>query len=198
MAPMPKLQQMTCERYVIIIKFKFNAVLGSVAQELEKLQIYREKLIDSNQQYINSHPEIRSLLDNFVGAIMVQKPNDLVKFGFTYFNNLRKNDQLGPCPVVISGPSGVGKGTLIDKLLKKFPNLFGFSVSHTTRLPRQGEVDGTHYHFVTKEEFEEAVERGDFIEYAKVHTNYYGTSFHAVEKVTFTFFFELYDAQVIR
>eukprot|EP01039_Chlorochromonas_danica_P004387 gene4387-4808_t len=93
------------------------------------------------------------------------------------------NNSIGPSPVVIAGPSGVGKGTLINKLLEAFPDLFGFSVSHTTRAPRPGEVNGVHYHFVSKEEFEDAVERGDFVEYAKVHTNYYGTSYQAIDSI---------------
>ena len=53
-------------------------------------------------------------------------------------------------PLVITGPSGVGKGTLINKLIADFPGRFGFCCSHTTRGPRPGEVDGVHYHFVTK------------------------------------------------
>ena len=89
-----------------------------------------------------------------------------------------------PSPCVVAGPSGVGKGTIIERLLAKYPQYFGFSVSHTTRGPRPGEVDGQHYNFVTVEAFEEAVGKGEFIEHAKVHTNYYGTSFAAVDKVT--------------
>ena len=88
-----------------------------------------------------------------------------------------------PKPVVVVGPSGVGKGTLLGRLLREHPDRFGFSVSHTTRPPRPGEVDGTHYHFCSKEEMLAAIERGDFIEHAQVHTNLYGTSFSAVEAV---------------
>lgn len=86
-------------------------------------------------------------------------------------------------PVVFAGPSGVGKGTLVKMLMEKYPALFGFSVSHTTRAPRPGEVDGVHYNFVAKEEMEAAIARGEFIEYAAVHTNFYGTSIAAVERV---------------
>jgi guanylate kinase len=86
-------------------------------------------------------------------------------------------------PIVFAGPSGVGKGTIVNKLIDENPNLFGFSVSHTTRDPRPGEVNGTHYNFVTKDEFENSITNKEFIEYAHVHTNYYGTSFAAVEKV---------------
>mmetsp|Transcript_4945 Transcript_4945/g.6046 ORF Transcript_4945/g.6046 Transcript_4945/m.6046 type:complete len:200 (+) Transcript_4945:147-746(+) len=89
-----------------------------------------------------------------------------------------------PRPVVFCGPSGVGKGTLIDMLTKKFPNdQFGFSVSHTTRKPREGEQDGVHYNFTTVEDIKKEIDDGKFIEYAEVHGNYYGTSVQAVESV---------------
>jgi guanylate kinase len=94
------------------------------------------------------------------------------------------NMNIGPKPVVFAGPSGVGKGTVINALMQKFPNAFGFSVSHTTRGPRPGEVDGVHYNFVAKPEMEEAITRGEFIEHANVHTNLYGTSIQAVDKVS--------------
>uniref|UniRef100_A0A1D1XRP9 Guanylate kinase 1 n=1 Tax=Anthurium amnicola TaxID=1678845 RepID=A0A1D1XRP9_9ARAE len=90
----------------------------------------------------------------------------------------------GPKPIVISGPSGVGKGTLIAKLMKEFPSTFGFSVSHTTRLPREKEEDGVHYHFTQRSVMEKDIRDGRFLEYASVHGNLYGTSFEAVEAVT--------------
>ena len=81
-----------------------------------------------------------------------------------------------PRPVVFCGPSGVGKGTLIEMLTKKFPNdQFGFSVSHATRNPREGEQNGVHYNFTNVENMEKDIADGKFIEYAKVHGNYYGT-----------------------
>jgi guanylate kinase len=82
---------------------------------------------------------------------------------------------------VISSPSGGGKGTLIRRILTHMPRL-GYSVSWTTRAPRQGEANGRDYHFVTKEEFEAARERGDFLEWAIVHGNLYGTSLKVVER----------------
>jgi guanylate kinase len=84
---------------------------------------------------------------------------------------------------VVAGPSGVGKGTLIGKLMEEMPGKFGFSVSHTTRAPRDGEVDGVHYNFSTVPEVEAAIQRGEFIEYANVHGNYYGTTHAAVKAV---------------
>lgn len=88
-----------------------------------------------------------------------------------------------PRPVVICGPSGVGKGTLIGKLMKEYPNDFGFSVSHTTRKPRNTEVDGVHYHFTQRADMEVEVREGKFLESADVHGNLYGTSIAAVEAV---------------
>lgn len=88
-----------------------------------------------------------------------------------------------PKAVVIAGPSGVGKGTLIAKLQSEFPKLFGFSVSHTTRPPRAGEEDGVHYNFTSVDKLLEEVSAGKFIEHAEVHGKHYGTSIAAVEKV---------------
>ncbi len=76
--------------------------------------------------------------------------------------------------LVISGPSGTGKGTVIAELMKRDPSLV-FSVSATTRAPRPGEEDGVHYHFMTVEKYEELIAQDAFVEHAKVHGNYYGT-----------------------
>jgi len=89
-----------------------------------------------------------------------------------------------PRPLVVVGPSGVGKGTLIAMLQREFPDKFGFSVSHTTRAPRPGEVNGTHYNFVDKATMEQDIADGKFLEHAHVHQNIYGTSFAAVRKVS--------------
>ena len=90
-------------------------------------------------------------------------------------------------PVVLCGPSGVGKSTLIKRLQADFPGAFGFSVSHTTRNPRAGEVDGKDYNFVAGPEARAAMEAdiaaGKFLESANVHGNLYGTSFAAIEAV---------------
>ncbi|HEX8959766.1 MAG TPA: guanylate kinase [Solirubrobacterales bacterium] len=75
---------------------------------------------------------------------------------------------------VITGPSGVGKGTLIAELLRRVPGL-ELSVSATTREPREGEVDGRDYHFLSPEEFDRRVEAGDFLEFATYSGNRYGT-----------------------
>jgi len=76
--------------------------------------------------------------------------------------------------LVISGPSGTGKSTLINKLISEHPN-FGYSISHTTREPRQGEVNGREYNFCSRDTFEKLIEQDFFAEWARVHDNYYGT-----------------------
>ncbi|PYS52125.1 MAG: guanylate kinase [Acidobacteria bacterium] len=83
--------------------------------------------------------------------------------------------------IVVSSPSGGGKGTLIRRVLKTVPNL-GYSVSFTTRRARAGEIDGRDYFFVSEDKFKEMAEAGAFLEYARVHGNLYGTSHAQVER----------------
>ena len=77
---------------------------------------------------------------------------------------------------IISGPSGVGKSTLIRRLHEEFPGCFQESISHTTRSPRPGEVDGVDYFFVTLPHFQQTVEAGGFLEHIQFAGNYYGTT----------------------
>jgi len=79
-------------------------------------------------------------------------------------------------PVVISGPSGVGKGTLYSRLLKNHPSLFTTSISHTTRAPRPGETRDVDYYYITMPEFEQLIKEDAFVEHAKFGDNRYGTS----------------------
>ncbi|CAL9688564.1 unnamed protein product [Knipowitschia caucasica] len=89
----------------------------------------------------------------------------------------------GPRPVVLSGPSGAGKSTLLKKLMKEYDSVFGFSVSHTTRKPRPGEVNGKDYHYVSREAMQAGIDNGEFIENAVFSGNMYGTSKAAVQDV---------------
>ncbi|MBN1038134.1 MULTISPECIES: guanylate kinase [Clostridium] len=84
--------------------------------------------------------------------------------------------------IVISGPSGAGKGTICKELLEKNDNLL-LSVSATTRSPRNGEIDGVNYHFLCKEDFITRIEKNDFLEHAEVYGNYYGTPKSNVDKM---------------
>jgi guanylate kinase len=82
---------------------------------------------------------------------------------------------------VISAPSGAGKSTIVKELRKRVQSL-GYSISHTSREPRGTEVDGTDYHFVSKETFNRMIETGAFVEWAKVYNDFYGTSFSSIDK----------------
>ncbi len=83
--------------------------------------------------------------------------------------------------LVLSGPSGAGKSTIIHHAASNIGEYY-FSISTTTRKPRLGEKHGVDYHFVTHSEFEEGIKAGEFLEYATVHGNYYGTSLRAVNE----------------
>lgn len=83
--------------------------------------------------------------------------------------------------IVVSGPSGTGKGTVCGELLAQTPEL-AYSISATTRKPREGEVDGKNYYFMDKAEFEKMIEEGGFLEYANVYGNYYGTPVGKIEE----------------
>jgi guanylate kinase len=87
--------------------------------------------------------------------------------------------------LVLSSPSGAGKTTLTRMLLERCPEL-RFSVSHTTRAPRAGEVDGADYHFIDRTRFVDLVARGAFLEWAEVHGNLYGTSSAEIERARVT------------
>lgn len=85
-------------------------------------------------------------------------------------------------PIVMSGPSGVGKGTLYKLLFERHPETFVLSVSHTTRAPRPGEGDAVDYHFVTMDSFESLIAQDGFVEHAKFGGNRYGTSKMTIEE----------------
>ncbi len=83
--------------------------------------------------------------------------------------------------IVVSGPSGTGKGTVCKELLAKLPEM-AYSISATTRQPREGELDGVNYYFLTREKFTQMIEEGGFLEWAEVYGNYYGTPLPMIRK----------------
>lgn len=85
--------------------------------------------------------------------------------------------------IVLSGPSGVGKATVRKALFEMDDHNFTYSISMTTRKPREGEVDGIDYYFVSEEEFESRIKQGRFLEFARFVGNYYGTPMDEVEKM---------------
>lgn len=126
------------------------------------------------------------------GAFVHPINSSLRVFTFSSSSSLGAQKQL--ClpmqPLVVCGPSGVGKGTIISRFMHENNSMpssdvslpkFVFSVSHTTRQPRDGEVNGVHYHFCTKEFIQDKIDEGGFfIEHAQVHGNLYGTSFQSI------------------
>ena len=80
-----------------------------------------------------------------------------------------------PVLLLVSGPAGSGKTTLCDRMTEAYPEALRRVVTCTTRAPRAGETDGVHYHFLGREAFEAQIAAGDFLEYARVHSNLYGT-----------------------
>ena len=84
--------------------------------------------------------------------------------------------------IVLSGPSGVGKGTVRKAIFSEPDKAFEYSISMTTRLPREGEVDGVDYFFKSREEFEDLIEKGKLLEYAEFVGNYYGTPVDYVQQ----------------
>lgn len=85
--------------------------------------------------------------------------------------------------IVLSGPSGVGKATVRKALFEMDDHNFTYSISMTTRKPREGEIDGVDYYFVSEEEFESRIKQGRFLEFARFVGNYYGTPMDEVEKM---------------
>lgn len=96
---------------------------------------------------------------------------------------------------VVSAPSGAGKTTLCQKVREMMPDV-KFSVSYTTRLPREGEVNDIHYSFIDEEEFRSMISEGEFVEWAEVHGNFYGTSKKRVEEIINSGFDVLLDIDV--
>jgi len=140
-------------------------------------------LAKQHAEYLASHPEVNNLLNDFVSDFLLKKPSDVYAFAKSYFSTFAPVDAPSFTPVIITGPSGVGKGTLIERLMSEHPDCFGLSVSNTTRAPRPGEIPGFHYHFSVREDMEKGIANNEFLESALVHGNLYGTSKKAVENV---------------
>lgn len=157
-------------------------------EEISQLNDRKLALKGQHQAYLKDHPEMKNILSDFMCAVLVEKPDDVFAFAKIYFESNRptktKRDPTKHYkPVVVGGPPGAGKGTLIKMLMKAYPNNFGFAISHTSREPRPGEEDGVHYHFSQREEIISSIRSGKFIEWAEIQGAFYGTSVAAVDAV---------------
>lgn len=177
-----RIQPLLVTHEIMSVEQETKALESLSFEELSLLNERKEALKKEHTAYVDEHPEIKTLLSGFMSALLLEKPQNVVAFAVEHFSAFKPpHTELEP--IVIAGPSGVGKGTLINLLLEKFPNTFGFSVSHTTRGPREGEVDGVAYHFTAKDKVLKEIEAGLFLEHAEVHGNVYGTSKRAVQDV---------------
>jgi guanylate kinase len=94
------------------------------------------------------------------------------------------NPKAKPLLFVVSAPAGTGKSTLVDRLVEEFSHMLVETCSVTTRLPRAGEKDGKHYHFVDQKAFKQRVDAGDFVEHVELHGHLYGTLREDVERIS--------------
>lgn len=138
--------------------------------EITDLNKRKLELKATNTAYLSSHPEVRSMLNDFMSSCLLDKPDDVYGFAKEFFAEMRPEHSLaqgvgGWQPVVICGPSGVGKQTLINLLVVQYSQKFGFTIQHTTRPPRPGE-DSSDYHFITLDEMQQGIEDGKFLEYS--------------------------------
>ncbi|GBG24454.1 Guanylate kinase [Hondaea fermentalgiana] len=156
---------------------------GLSFQQASELNSRKDLLKEEHVKYVEEHPELKHIMSDFLSQVLLIKPSNICAFARDYFaSHMAQED--GARPVILCGPSGVGKGTLVKRLFQDHSDVFGLSVSHTTRAPRDGEEDGVHYHFTDHETMQERIGRGEFIEFAHVHGNIYGTSEQAVRDVS--------------
>jgi guanylate kinase len=151
---------------------------------LAYFQTIKAQLNQEHQEYLINHPEIKQIISDYLTKLLLHKPEDVYTFTQDYFKFFEKKSlQPNILPLLICGPSGTGKGTLVKRLLKDYPHYFALSVSYTTRHPREEDTDGVTYNFVSKDEFKKELEQGKFIEYAEYSGNFYGTNRKYVEDI---------------
>lgn len=151
--------------------------------ELSKLQEGRDRFKAANEQYVQRHPELRTILDDFTASVIETKPSDILKYAVSYFAGLRTNGGSGFPVLTITGPAGVGTSSLVKLLMERNPDAFQYHVETTTRAPKPGEVNGKHFEFVTTEQFNAMIANNEFLTYRQVYQNQYGSTIKAIEKV---------------
>ena len=152
-------------------------------QELYAYFIQRnETLVEDNYTFLTKKPEIKQLLNDYMANLLLHKPDDVFKFTKDYFSLLAEVPNISKVLTIV-GPSGVGKGVLIKRLLEEFPEI-SLSVSHTTRERREGETHGKEYYFVTKEKFLDFIIKNELVEHNVFLEYYYGTSKNEIKRLT--------------
>lgn len=145
-------------------------------QELYSYFVQRNRfLCEDNFSYLAKHPEVKQLISDYLSNCLIHKPDDLFKYTKEHFTKYCDNYKEKNRIVVIVGPSGVGKGSLISKLKEDLGDKISFLVSHTTRERKENEVDGKDYHFVSQETFLQMINNDEFLEYNIFGEDYFGT-----------------------
>lgn len=154
-------------------------------QELYSYFVQRNQhLCEVNFQYLSDHPEIKLLLNDFLSSCLTHKPDDLFKYTKEYFSIFTKDEPEVTKIIVVIGPPGVGKGTLINRLLKQYKENIEIAVSYTTRKRREEEEEGKDYYFISHERFNEMEKKNEFIEVGFFNENYYGTARTELDRLT--------------
>lgn len=149
---------------------------------LAYLSTRKDQLISSHTQYQMQHPEIREVLNDFISSVLLHKPNDVFVYAKEYFHPFNPKP-LKFKPLILVGPSGVGKHTLVTQALEKY-GFFERKKSVTTRPRRTIEKGEENFTFVSKEEFQKMVDNGDFIEHQeKLHGHLYGTTSAELKRI---------------
>jgi len=133
----------------------------------------KDQLIETHEEYIMNHAEIREVLNDFLSSVLLNKPDDVFVFAKEYFSPFNPTPLKGK-PIIIVGPSGVGKNTLVKSVLEKYKGVFERKISYTSRPKKIHEKTGNYY-LISREEFEKKIKAGDFVEYKEISGYYYGT-----------------------
>lgn len=151
---------------------------------LAYLSTRKDELMTQHDEYIADHPEIREVLNDFLSSVLLSKPNDVFVYAKEYFHPFNPTP-LKNKPLILVGPSGVGKRTLIDLVLKEYGDIFDRKKSYTTRAKREGnEKAEENYNFIDLTLFKSMVQSNAFIEARERSEGiWYGTSSAELERI---------------
>ena len=153
-----------------------NSVMDKLDPELKTyyLQV-KDEVKKEHTTYISKHPEVRQLLNDFLSTLLLEKPEDVYSFSQEYFSFFNTNKEAAQQkPLVLSGPSAVGKETLISMLLKHFPETFELNKTYTSK-ELVDEKDKENYAFLSAEDFTSEITKHNFLEYSEINGHLYGT-----------------------
>ena len=157
-------------------------------EEISQLNERKRELREEHAAYMADHPELKTIMSDFMSSVLLEKPDDVFSFAREHFTvslptKKKSNPNKGLRPLVLGGPPGIGKTTLINMLCKAFPKSFGFCTSHTSREAKPGEEDGKDYHFTSKEDIQAGIDAGKFVEFSVKHGVFFATSEASVQSV---------------